>query len=219
MSTHPIASIRAKAPTSAPASGSGNLTRTKGSVLVVVRGWLQRASDQWLPQLTWSVQRTGRVGLAGMALLLASLVFLVSAHLPLGREVEDLRSQLDVARAQTVKTPASVADSSAALLRSLPGRAQMPSLLGVLLHQADVAHLSIDTGKYETTALKSGGVISYQISFPVTGAYPQVRQFIDGTLAALPSVAVTELSLTRKTIGDGTVEAQVRLSAFTRDRP
>jgi hypothetical protein len=95
----------------------------------------------------------------------------------------------------------------------------MPSLLGVLLKQADAAHLSIDTGKYESSALKSGGVTSYQVSFPVSGPYPQVRQFIDATLTALPTVALSELSLTRKTIGDGSVEAQIRMTLFTRESP
>jgi Tfp pilus assembly protein PilO len=225
VSTHPVSgplsrtSTSAKAPPPAPASGSTNLTRTKASALVSIRRWLVQASEQWLPRLAWSVQRTGRAGLSGVALLLASLVFLVSTHLPLAREVEQLRSQLQVAHAQAVKTPVSVSDSGTVLLHSLPGRAQMPALLGILLHQAGTAHLTIDTGKYETTALKSGGVMTYQISFPVTGPYPQVRQFIDATLAALPAVAVTELSLTRKTIGDGAVEAQIRLTAFTQDRP
>lgn len=159
------------------------------------------------------------MGFTGLALLAGSLVFLVSTRLPLAREIEDLRSQLTVARAGPVDGPAPVRDPGTALLRNLPSRAQMPALLGLLLKQADAAHLSIDTGKYETTALKSGGVMTYQVSFPVTGPYPQVRQFIDATLTALPAVAMTELSLTRKTIGDGEVEAQIRLTAFTQDGP
>jgi hypothetical protein len=201
---------------------SGSLLRTpvKAQALVVtsVRRWLVVVSDQWLPRVTWSVQRTGRAGLSGLALLLASMVFLVSTHLPLARQVEDLRSELDRAHSQRIKTPTTTVPD-AALLRTLPRRAQMPALLGVLVKEADATHLAIDTGKYETTALKNGGVVTYQISFPVTGQYPQVRQFIDATLAALPTVAVSELSLTRKTIGDGTVEAQIRLTAFTQDRP
>ena len=224
MSTHTASgpsrtSTSAKVPAPAPAASSTNLIPTSARTLASIRRWLVQASEQWLPRLVWSVQRTGRAGLSGMALLLTSLVFLVSTHLPLAREVEELRSQFQVVRAQAVKTPVSVTDSGAALLHSLPGRAQMPALLGTLLHQADAAHLTIDTGKYEATALKSGGVMTYQISFPVTGPYPQVRQFIDATLAALPAVAVTELSMTRKTIGDGAVEAQIRLTAFTQDRP
>jgi hypothetical protein len=46
-----------------------------------------------------------------------------------------------------------------------------------------------------------------------------VRQFIDATLTALPTVALSELSLTRKTIGDGSVEAQIRMTLFTRESP
>jgi Tfp pilus assembly protein PilO len=159
------------------------------------------------------------MGLTGIALLVASLVFLVSTHLPLAHEIENLSSQLTVARVRTVDRPAPVRDHGIALLRSLPSRAQMPALLGLLLKQADAAHLSIDTGKYETTALKTGGVMTYQVSFPIVGSYPQVRQFIDATLTALPAVAMSELSLTRKTIGDGEVEAQIRLTAFTQDSP
>ena len=186
-------------------------------VPATVQRWLTRVSDEWLPHLMWSVQRTGRLGLTGMALIATSVIFLVSTHLPLTREVNDLREHLDTAQVRTDVTPVSVGDRGAALLHSLPPRTQMPALLGVLLKQADAAHLNIDTGKYETSALKSGGVITYEISFPVAGPYPQVRQFIDGTLAALPAVALSELTLTRKSIGDEMVEAQIRLTAFTQD--
>jgi hypothetical protein len=178
-----------------------------------------RASNHWLPYLTWSIQRSGRLGLLGMALLLGSLVFLVSAQLPLVQQVNDLRSQVASARAQLAAAPAPKPEIGTTLLHTLPVRDQIPELIGVLLEQAGTAHLSLDTGKYETTAAKGGGVVSYQISFPVTGPYPQIRQFIDATLTALPATAVTELSLTRKTIGDVEVEAQVHKTVFTRDGP
>ena len=188
--------------------------------MVTARRWVALISDRWMPTLLWQVQRTGRLGLSGVALLLATLVFLTSTVLPVSREVGDLRSQLEDAHARRIEPAATAGgDDGAAVLRSLPPRARMPALLGVLLKQAQAAHLSIDTGKYETSALKSGGVVSYQISFPITGPYPQVRQFIDATLAALPTVGMSELSLTRKSIGDGAVEAQIRLVAFTRDGP
>jgi Tfp pilus assembly protein PilO len=155
-----------------------------------------------------------------MTLLLASAVFLVSTHLPLGHEIKDMRAQLEVVGARaTAAAPATLNEPGTVFLGSLPRRADMPALLGTLLRQADAAHLSIDTGKYATTPLKNGGVMSYQISFPVTGPYPQVRRFIDSTLTALPAVAMSELSLTRKTVGDGEVEARIRLTVFTRDNP
>ncbi len=190
---------------------------TRAGVPATVQRWLTRVSDEWLPQLMWSVQRTGRLGMSGIALIATCGIFLISTHLPLTQEVVDLRAQLETAQVRSDVAPAQVGDRGAALLHSLPQRGQMPALLGVLLQQADAAHLNIDTGKYETSTLKSGGIVSYQISFPVSGPYPQVRQFIDGTLAALPAVALSELSLTRKNIGDQTVEAQIRLTAFTQD--
>lgn len=192
---------------------------TRVALLMSVRGWLARVSDDWMPRLAWSVQRTGRLGLSGLALLLAGAVFLVTTHLPLARELDDLRGQATLVRTQRSAGPTAVGDSGAALLRSLPRRSQMPALLGILVQQADAAHLSIDTGKYESTELKTGAVMSYQVSFPVAGSYPQVRRFIDATLGALPAAAVTELSITRKTIGDSAVEAQIRLTVFTQDAP
>lgn len=193
--------------------------RQKTSSVVPARRWLALLSNRWLPRLMWSTQRTGRLGQSGLTLLGAGLIFLISTYLPLTQELESLRTQLDAARNEAAAVPRPTADPSATLLRRLPPRAQMPALLGVLLRQADAAHLSIDTGKYETKVQKSGGVMSYQMSFPLTGPYPQIRQFIDATLVALPAVAVNELSLTRKSIADGSVEAQIRLTAFVQDTP
>ena len=211
--------VRAKDTSAAKAPGSSSPTRSQPVVFAWAHRGLMRVSNDWLPRLMWSMQRTGRLGLSGIALLVAGLVFLVSTHLPLVQEVETLRSQLATARAQAASTPTRVSDDGTAVLRTLPPRAQMPALLGVLLQQARASHLSLDTGKYETASLKSGGVVSYQISFPVTGPYPQVRRFIDATLTALPAAALSELSLTRKTIGDAEVEAQIRMTVFTRDSP
>jgi hypothetical protein len=95
----------------------------------------------------------------------------------------------------------------------------MPQVLGILLQQADAAQLSIDTAKYEISTSKSGALIRHRIAFPVEGSYPQVRQFIDATLRALPELAINDLSITRKAIGDPTVEAQIRMTIFTRSAP
>lgn len=211
-----IAKVRAGRVVSSasPSSAPG-----RAAVIAVTRKWLTHVSQHWLPRVGWSLQRTGHLGLSGGALLAASVLFLVSTYLPLAREVEELRSQVESTSVEAPPEARPLRNPGTTLLRTLPPRTRVPSLLGVLLKQADAAHLSIDTGKYETTALKSGGVTSYQVSFPVSGPYPQVRQFIDATLTALPAAALTELSLTRKSIGEGAVEAQIRLTLFTRESP
>jgi len=183
--------------------------------LVPLRRLGLRVRDEWLPGATWMVGRAGRPGLAGIALLAASAVFLVSTQMPVASEVASLREQLASAQRHPAATRA--ARSAAAVdLRMLPARDAMPAVLGTLVKLAEDSSLTLDTGKYEASASRSGELVRYRVAFPVTGAYPQVRKFIDATLAALPAVAISDLSIERKTIGDGAVEAQIRLTVFTR---
>ncbi len=190
----------------------------RSDMLVPVRRLLLRIRNDWAPLAAWHLGRTGRVGLVGIALMLASALFFVSTHLQVAGEAEALRADLMRARARASVAPAGVNEPAQAL-RHLPSRADMPALLGVLLQQAEAAQLALDTGKYEMTAAKAGAITRYRVSFPVTGPYPQVRQFIDATLVALPTVSINELNIERKAIGEGIVEARLRLTFYTRSVP
>ena len=178
-----------------------------------------RLGNEWLPRAAWTISRTGRPGLAGIALLLTAAVFLFSTHLPVAADVEALRADLAAAQAQP-RTAASdrVADSATAM-RALPARTDMPAILRQLFNKASQARLAVDTGKYEIGAMKSSAVVRHQITFPVTGPYPQIRGFIDATLATMPAVALSDLVLDRKSIADGNVEAQIRMTVYTRSAP
>jgi hypothetical protein len=178
-----------------------------------------RLSNVWVPQIAWAVGRTGRAGLAGIALLGASGMFYLFTHRPVMDEVAQLRSDLAEARARAARAPAASSGEPARVVRDLPARTEMPQVLGVLLEQADRAQLTIDTAKYEIGATKSGAVVRYNMAFPIAGPYPKVRQFIDATLKEIPALAIDSVSITRKTIGDETVEAQVRMTIFARSKP
>jgi hypothetical protein len=178
-----------------------------------------RLGSQWLPRAGWTISRTGRPGLIGLALLLGTMVFLVSTHLQVATEVRGLRSDLVVAQLWAgTSAPEQIVDPAPSM-RALPTRADMPAILHDLYAQAARARLSVDTAKYEVSAMRSSGVIRHQIAFPVRGSYPQIRDFIDETLAAMPAVALADLLLERKSIGDATVEAQIRLNVYTRSTP
>jgi len=170
-----------------------------------------RISNEWLPRAAWRISRTGRPGGVGIALLLGAALFLFSTHLRVAAEVEKLRA----AHAQA-RTPAAdkVADP-ATPMRALPARTDMPAILRQLFNKATQARLAVDTGKYEIHAMGSSGVVRYQIAFPVTGPYPQIRAFIDATLATMPAVALSDLVLERKSIADGSVGAQIRMTVYT----
>jgi hypothetical protein len=107
-----------------------------------------------------------------------------------------------------------VADPSTAV-RALPARTDMPAIVRELFSLAVQSRLTVDTARYEVNTTRSSGVVRYHIAFPVKGPYPRIRAFIDATLATMPAVALSELVLERKSIGDGNVEAQIRMTAYT----
>ena len=191
----------------------------RSDALVPARRFAARLSREWLPRISWQVGRTGRPGLVGLGLVAASALFFFSTHVKVANEAAALRAELVTAEQRAAAAPHAVLSDATRALRNLPRRADMPALLGVLLKQADEARLTLDTGKYEMSATRTGDIMRYKVSFPVTGPYPQVRQFIDATLVALPAVAISDLALERKAIGDGLVEAQIRLTVFTRSAP
>jgi len=178
-----------------------------------------RIRNEWLPGAAWTISRTGRTGLVGVALLLAAALFLVSTHLPVAAEVAALRADLAATESQPRTAAADEVLDPAAALRALPARTEMPEILRQLFSKAARERLAVDTAKYEISATRSSGVVRYHIAFPVAGPYPQIRAFIDATLATMPAVAVSELALERTAIADGNVEAQIRMTVYTRSAP
>ena len=176
------------------------------------RGLAARVRTVWLPRAGWTIGRTGRTGLVGVALLVASALFLVSTQLPLADEVKSLRAELASAQGQPHADVAKLADPSSRL--ALPGRAEIPTIVRQLFTRATQARLEVDAGRYEISSGGTGNIARYQIAFPVTGPYPAIRSFIDRTLAAMPAVGLSELSLDRKTIADSNVDAQIRMTVY-----
>jgi len=55
------------------------------------------------------------------------------------------------------------------------------------------------------------------MTFPVHGRYPDIRRFIDGTLATVPGVGVEGLRLERKDIAAPEVDAEIRFALYLRN--
>ena len=174
-----------------------------------------RLSNEWLPRAAWTISRTGRPGLVGIGLLLAAALFLFSTYLKVAADIEALRADLAAAQSGARTAAADKVADPATAMRALPARTDMPAILRQLFNKATQARLAVDTGKYEINSTRSSGVVRYQIAFPVTGPYPQIRAFVDATLATMPAVALSDLVLDRKAIADGNVEAQIRMTVYT----
>lgn len=174
-----------------------------------------RIAVGWARRIGWAFERTGRAGAIGITLLLATAVFVVSTHLRVVREVGALRAEAAEAGRRARSAPAEARPDAAAEPRTLPPRTAMPALLREIFTHASDAQLAVESGKYEVVAATAGGIVRHHVAFPVKGPYARVRGFLDDVLAAMPAVAVRDLALERKAVGDGVVEARIRLTVYT----
>ncbi|MGH8266879.1 MAG: hypothetical protein ACRETS_06130, partial [Steroidobacteraceae bacterium] len=189
----------APAPVLAPATTvRGAVTALPGRTSTLVR--VQGLATRLVPQLQYQLARLGLAGHAGLAALIAALVVAMSVVAPARHSLEALSA--DLARAQHPSEAALANEAVPHLLASLPTRAQMPAVLAQVFGQAREAGVSLDTGHYVYTPARSGTIGRYDLEFPVKAAYPDIRNFINHTLTAVPAAALSKLHVERKTVGD-----------------
>jgi hypothetical protein len=178
---------------------------------------LQNAVNRWVPPAQYQLTRLGTAGMAGVGASAAAAVIAVFALLSLHTANETLNTQILRARhrPETAVTP------EQGLIRAvaqLPTRAQIPTVLGQVLQQAQAAGVELEKGQYTYVASSAGGFGRYELDFPVKARYPSVRDFINRTLTHIPAAGLDKLSIERKLVGDAQVNAEVRFVVFTRDR-
>ena len=186
---------------------------------VPVRGLGKFVQGSLTPYVSRQVQAAGRTGVVGAALLVFAAGFFFSANSPLRSELAGLQSTLDAARASSHALLASLPAPQSeldAFVKRLPGRAELPALTGQIVAQAAAAGIALDHGTYDIAVTHSGQLVRARLSFPVHGRYPDIRRFIDATLAAIPGAAIDALSFERKTVGDAEVDADVRFAIYVR---
>jgi hypothetical protein len=180
---------------------------------------LHAAGAQLVAQARYRIARLGVLGQTGLAALAAAAVLALSALLPAQHALETLTT--DLARARHSPASASAGPGTPQLLATLPTRTQMPAVIGQVFTEAKEVGVSLDTGHYVYTAAKGGAIAHYELEFPVKASYPDIRKFIDRTLAAVPSSALAKLRFERKAVADGVVAANVVFVVFVRggDQP
>jgi hypothetical protein len=188
------------------------------------RGLAQRLTTGLIPYLSHQAQYVGRVGVIGVALIVFSVVCFVSANSTLHQQLvqlrlnlaESQRDQLARHRAGTDVTPASQLQT---FVKKLPARAELPAITQQVVLQATAAGLALERGSYDFSVTHGGQIVRARLSFPVEGSYPNIRRFIDGTLASIPGAAVDGLRLERKNIGSDDIAADIRFAVFLRNDP
>jgi len=203
------APLRPVAAATVPAPATMTATST-----VIVRA--QLFGTQALAHAGYQLRRLGTTTLAGIAAMVAAATMFLAYNLPQGHAVTALQGQLT----RLATSGATVATTpKGATLAALPPRREAPEVVAKVYEEAKAAGIDLPRGQYEYVPARDGVAARYRMTFPVRASYPQIRSFLDRTLIALPAVAVEGLRLERKSVGDGTVEAEVKLAAYVRGEP
>lgn len=174
---------------------------------------IQAYGNRALAETLYQARRLGAATIAGIAAVVLALTLFIANNLPQGSAIAALRGQL----AQLVPaTKGAIAPLSGSALAALPPRGQAPEIVAKILEEARAAGVELPRGQYEFVPARDGVAARYRMTFPVHATYPQLREFMDRTLVALPAVAVEGMRIERKAVGDPGVDAELRLSAYVR---
>lgn len=160
-------------------------------------------------------------GALGAALLLAAAGYGAAVLLPEREALVALQAKVDALerRAAAVRSGAEAVPQDPAARRAkffaaLPARADITQQIERIYAAAALEQLSLAHGEYTAAEVAGTGLVRYRIALPVEGSYRQVRRFVDAATAAVPGLALDDLSLQRPHVGQAQVEAKVQLSLF-----
>lgn len=174
---------------------------------------IQAHANRALAETLYQARRLGAATIAGIAAVVLAMTLFIANNLPQGSAVAALKSQL----AHLVPVAKGVgAPLSGAVLAALPPRGEAPEIVAKILEEARASGVELPRGQYEYLPARDGVAARYRMTFPVHATYPQLREFMDRTLVALPAVAVEGLRVERKAVGEPGVDAELRLSAYVR---
>lgn len=163
------------------------------------------------------LSRLGLPGLLGLAMLLAAAMAYPTYVRPAQDEQAALELQVKKAAAEAERLaaldPSEVEYSPAEQLymfyKGFPSESSTPEWLEKIYALAKKTELQLDSGEYTLQRAQVGRVNQYRITFPIKGAYPNIRRFITDTLATAPAIALDSIRFKREKVEDGSVEARV----------
>jgi hypothetical protein len=155
---------------------------------------------------------------AGVLALCLALYF--SAIRPAQQRLEAAQSRVISLQhaVQPDKAPGGKAHTPAQQLlefyRIFPQENSYPQWLEKLVSVAESSGISLNEGEYKATRDKVGRLVSYQITLPLKGPYPQIRRLLAALPLELPAVALKDVQFERQKVADPNVEARIRLVLF-----
>ncbi len=186
----------------------------------------QIAVNNMPPQIAWFLRRLLRrlkpQGLAGLAIFVLAIAVLLLGILPKRAEIEWLRSEVAAqsdksqVKLQEIPPEQLLSKQLAAFQNKFTTVDQLADQMEVLFRLADGHGLTVDKGAYTLVEKTQGPLRRFEMTLPVSGAYPQVRALVMDVLDKLPTVALADIVLEREKISDKQAKATLRFVFFIR---
>src|SRR6185369_2796718 len=161
-----------------------------------------------------ALRSLGKPGLAGALLLVASLAYTLAGVLPARRELLAAKEQaarveavLASVRSGRASAPQSEEKRRDAFYASLPAQAEVTQWIERIYGAAAAEQLSLARGEYAQADVADTRLARYRIVLPLRATYGQIRRFIAASQAAVPGLALDDISIQRQSVGEGEIEA------------
>lgn len=166
---------------------------------------------------SYSANRLGKMGVVGFSLVFFSVVVFVSSNLPLRQNLASQVAELNVVRgAAANQRSGTVLETpqlrAATFVENLPTVTDMPRIMSGIVAVAATTGIELERGTYEFVAADGDAIARYQVTLPISGTYPKVREFVENVLASAPSVALESMRIERGKVSDQVISADLKFS-------
>jgi hypothetical protein len=167
-----------------------------------------RRLRRWLDAL-------GAAGVAGIGVLLFCLPFYFSALAPAQAELKRRHAATQNPVPQQIQSREDWSGDLERFYSRFPPVERLPAELDALYAHAKVSRVELRQGEYRMES-RGAALAAYQVTLPVRGSYPQLRQFVGRVLKDMPTTSLDAVRFERKKAADAQLEAQVRLTIYLR---
>jgi Tfp pilus assembly protein PilO len=153
----------------------------------------------------------GLAGAAGIALFAVAALFIVFVLQPLKDKSRALEARASRSVPAASQGAAQAAEKLSAVYRYLDKPEETTDWLAKLYAIGKATGVELQSASYRTR--EAGGRLErYEIVLPLTGTYPQMRDFLKRSLEEIPVLSLDQISLKREGRREGTVQAELHLT-------
>jgi len=153
----------------------------------------------------------GPAGVAGLVLLAAAALFMLLVLQPLEERARDVQTRAAGRTAAAAPQSGATGEKVAELYRYLDKPEETTDWLAKLYAIGKATGVELQSASYKLQA-GGGRIERYEIVVPVSGSYPQMRDFLKRSLAEIPVLSLDQMSLKRESRNDGMLQAELRLT-------